>query len=306
MTGGDNKVYLATFRSDMGGTLQQDTIQRFALSALNAGNGTPEYDLNPAIGAPGFFDPGFSVQNTPRIAADGSGNAYWIKDTGGASQIDRLLVTLTPGQVPSAGDVSNLAALGVLMAFGTDLAADIDGNLYVINAALVGNPSLVRIRDAFGTPVVEVVLADAFNGTNWSLAVDGEGRILMAVDGASGPMLVRVLPTGGMPGVELGSLDPSFVLQGTLMGRVTDLDVDAAGVIYVAESLAGTAMVHLIDDEGAIVDQIPHDPLNPVPNLHDILGVGVSADGSIGILDRISVVGQPPGQFFLVVPGPLN
>jgi len=100
VTGGDPKVYVASSASTWR-VLQEDTIRRFALSALNAGKLDARVRPQPCDRVPGFFDPASAAEHAARRGRR-QRQRYWIKDTA-ARRRSTGSCTLAPGQVPGPG-----------------------------------------------------------------------------------------------------------------------------------------------------------------------------------------------------------
>lgn len=244
------------------------------------------YELATGVSEVGVWDAGFTTQlasspvahfnpvQRPRLAADAHGNAYWIEQYFDPALMDR------------ARAIQRLAADGTLTSLewtpadlggwqlvpGTDVACDDAGALYFLAEDGLAN-WVLRFADPFTAGALpEPVAPLAATGPQVRLAVDAEGRLLVAVDAG----LERwTLPPGGAGVIveRLGDLDAAPV----------DLDADAQGNLYAlfdtrVEVLDGDAneLAALTKAEVGLPSKIPFEHL---------LGLGVDGEGDLRLVD---------------------
>ena len=221
---------------------------------------------------------GFNRIQPPQITADGLGNAYWLEQyyqpgipPGGGARLRQI----TRRSANGALDVFPYAAAqfkGLELCAGTDLAADADGNLYL----LLGNGNLCficRLEGLFsGAPAAVVLGPVSAPPSQVKLAVDYRGRLLVTqLD-----VLSRWTPAPG-------GLGASIEILGQLPAPAIDLDADGGGTIYVAL----TQRILFLDVFGEEVYRLQD--LQIVGGLsasfENILGFGVDDAGNLRVLD---------------------
>lgn len=215
----------------------------------------------------------FNPVQRPRVAADALGRAFWVEQyfDPASKQRARSLVRLGTGGELDVFDWTQAATGGLELVPGTDLACDDGGALFLMASDGISNV-LVRFADPFapgGSPQVLGPLAAA--GSQVQLAVDAQGRLLVAVDA----LLERwTIPAAG----------PVEVEELTVLGAApVDLDADADGTSY---ALFDTKL-DVLDGEGQVVATLDSAEVGlpePVPFEH-LLGLGVDAAGNLRLAD---------------------
>ena len=244
------------------------------------------YDPDAGTNSVGVWDAGFTTlldsvsglhfnpAQKPRVAADALGRVFWIEqwyDPSAASRMRELVRRNVDGTLERF-TWTPAATGGLQLVPGTDLACDDDGTLYFLAEDGVSN-LVVRFADPFAAGALpEVVAPLAAAGPQVQLAVDAQGRLLVAVDAA----LERwTLPPGGA-GVEVEAL-------ADLGASPTDLDADALGGVYALFA----KRVDVLDDAGHVVGSLAKASVGlpaKVPFEH-LLGLGVDAQGNLRLAD---------------------
>jgi hypothetical protein len=215
----------------------------------------------------------FNPAQRPRIAADAQGRAFWVEQyyDASAAERSRALKRLNADGSLETFDWTPDATGGLQLVVGTDLACADDGTLYFLAEDGLAN-HVVRFADPFAAGTQPQVLAPiAAAGSQVQLAVDAQGRLLVALDG----QLERwtILPAGEVevePLTDLGAA-PS------------DLDTDADGTLYV---LFDTEL-DVLDAQGQVVATLQAAEVGMaagVPFEH-LQGLGIDGAGNLRIAD---------------------
>jgi hypothetical protein len=215
----------------------------------------------------------FNTAQRPRVAADAHGRAFWIEQYYDAVSGERArrLVRLGAAGELDVFEWTPAATGGLQLVAGTDLACDDDGTLFFLADDGLANV-VVRFVDPFAAGALPQVLAPlAAAGPEVQLAVDAQGRLLVALDAA----LARwtIAPSGAVEIEPLADLGASPV----------DLDTDADGTLYV---LFDTEL-DVLDGQGAVVATLQQAQVGlaaKVPFEH-LQGLGVDGDGNLRIAD---------------------
>src|SRR5688572_2420857 len=218
---------------------------------------------------------GFSHLQPPHIAADGAGNAYWVEQFYAAQDGQRVrqITRLKPDGTLNVFKLDATQFGGLDVAVGTDIAAAVDGALYLC-ARGAGSVLLCAFEGLFdgGTPAAHVLGALQVSPSEARLAVDSEGRLLVA----QSHLLSRWTPDPDGLGAAIEPL-PS------LPEPAVDLDADAGGTIYAGLATrvwildvfgTPTAELALLELEGGLVAEV-----------EQLLGLGCDAQGNLRLLD---------------------
>jgi sugar lactone lactonase YvrE len=214
-------------------------VVEYAASQLAAtGSPTPAVTLSTTTG--------FGSLNAPSaLAFDANGN-LWVANGGGNTIVEftasQLLTSGTPTQAVKLSDSSGSLVEPSALAF------DPGGNLWVVNSASSGQPSVVEFGTsqlaAGGTPTSAVTLTDDGAGSlagALALAFDPSGNLWVANGNADRDTVVEFaasqLTTSGNPTPAV-TLKPSTGTANHLAG----LAFDATGNLWVANSTAGTIL----------------------------------------------------------------
>lgn len=215
----------------------------------------------------------FNPAQRPRIAADAQARAFWIEQYYDASAAERTraLVRLNADGSLDTFDWTPDATGGLQLVVGTDLACADDGTLYFLAEDGLAN-HVVRFADPFAAGALPQVLAPiAAAGSQVQLAVDVEGRLLVALDGQLERWTIQ--PSGEVEVEPLADLGAAPV----------DLDSDADGTLYV---LFDTEL-DVLDGQGQVVATLQAAEVGMaagVPFEH-LQGLGIDGAGNLRIAD---------------------
>lgn len=218
-------------------------------------------------------DRNFNPAQRPRIAADAQGRAFWVEQyyDADAGERTRGLVRRSADGTLDVFDWTPEATGGLQLVVGTDLACAGDGTLYVLAEDGLAN-HVVRFADPFAAGALPQALAPiAAAGPQVQLAVDPEGRLLVAIDAALERWTIQ--PSGEV------EVEPLADLGAAPM----DLDTDADGTLYV---LFDTAL-DVLDAQGAVVAtlQAAEVGLSAAVPFEHLQGLGVDGAGNLRIAD---------------------
>lgn len=214
----------------------------------------------------------FNNAQPPRIAADALGRAYWIEQYYDAALGERVrrLSRLDAAGVVDVLEWTPQALGGLQLVPGTDIACDDAGVLYFLANDGFQN-GVVRFDDPFAAGAQPQWIAPlAAAGSQVELAVDAQGRLLVALDAA----LERWTLDGGALEVEA---------LADLGAAPADLDVDADGTLY---ALLDSELV-VLDAQGLVVATVQKAQVGlpeKVPFEH-LLGLGVDDAGNLRFAD---------------------
>lgn len=214
----------------------------------------------------------FNPAQRPRVTADALGRAYWLEqfyDPATGQRSRRLVRRAADGTL--AGFEWTTATGGLEPAVGTDLACDDDGVLFLMASDGFSNV-LVRFVDPFASGAAPEILGPlAAAGSQVQLAVDAQGRLLVA----RGSLLERWTITS------TGDVEVDFLTG--LGAAPIDLDVDVDGTLYV---LFETEL-DVLDGQGQVVATLPAAQVGlpqKVP-FEQLQGLGVDGDGNLRLSD---------------------
>jgi hypothetical protein len=304
--GGGEKLYVATVRFDDPPGADIDSVARYSIAALAAGNLTPEYDTSMIAG----FQAGFLSTGDPRLAADGAGNGYWFQSNGTLRRIraDQL------GGVPDTAVLSSIP--GLADAQDLRIAADRFGRLYWVGT-FGAQFGLLRVSGIFAGPAsttVEVAIPNIpleFQQQAPLYAIDQYGRVTVIARDA-GTFLRwtgETVPFQADPTFDPVLFDASVGPAADLT-RAIDLDVDGFGTIYVTidttpASGAPTSAIYRFNEDGHVVDVRAGIPSaggpNPLPAFDRILGLASSAFGTLAVINQPGGVGTT-ATIYIAVP----
>lgn len=255
------------------GALAERRVFLALYDATSGRNEVQVWDHDFALLLDVHVDAHFNPAQRPRVAADAQGRAFWIEQYYDAASGQRAK-RLVRRSVSGALDVFEWTAAatgGLDLVVGSDLACDDDGVLYLMTSDGFSN-SVARFADPFGAPAPPEVLAPlAAAGPQVQLAVDAQGRLLVARD----TQLERwsVLPAGGL----------AIEFLADLGAAPADLDADADGTLY---ALLDTEL-DVLDGLGQVVAVIAAGQVGlpeKVPFEH-LQGLGVDGDGNLRLSD---------------------
>ena len=216
------------------------------------------------------------IQLGDGLASDASGNVYF-GDNAGASirkfSPSGIVTTVAGTGIPGNSGDGGTAALAQVSP-GGGLAADSRGNLYFVNAVPISPISYslaiaVRKIDANGfiSTVAGGGTAAVANGVNasnvslsvvssetvTSLAVDPTGNLYLAyLDPSETARILKIDPAGNISviagGGSLLTDSDGTPAASAVLGNITGLAVNAAGMVYFGEGSA----VHKIDSKGLL------------------------------------------------------
>jgi hypothetical protein len=215
----------------------------------------------------------FNPAQRPRIAADAQGRAFWIEQYYDATAGERTrgLVRMASDGTLDVFDWTPDVTGGLQLVVGTDLACAEDGTLYFLAEDGLAN-HLVRFVDPFAAGALPEVLAPiAAAGPQVQLAVDVEGRLLVALDGQLERWTIQ--PSGEV------EVEPLADLGAAPM----DLDSDADGTLYV---LFDTEL-DVLDGQGKVVATLQAAEVGLVAGVpfEHLQGLGIDAAGNLRIAD---------------------
>lgn len=215
----------------------------------------------------------FNEAQRPRVAADALGRAFWIEQYYDpiVGERARRLVRLGAGGALDFFEWTSASTDGLQLVPGTDLACDDAGTLFFLGNDGLSNV-VVRFVDPFAAGALPQVLAPlAVAGPQVQLALDAQGRLLVALDA----VLERwtIAPSGEVEVEFLANLGAAPI----------DLDTDADGTLY---ALFDTEL-DVLDGQGALVATLQQAQVGlpaKVPFEH-LQGLGVDGDGNLRIAD---------------------
>ncbi|HVS17310.1 MAG TPA: hypothetical protein VMT18_01830, partial [Planctomycetota bacterium] len=219
-------------------------------------------------------DQNFNLVQRPRVVADAQSRAFWIEQYFDAVLVDRArgIVRRNVDGTLDTFEWTPAVTGGLQLVPGTDLACDDDGRLYFLAEFGAAN-YVVRFDDPFAAGTLPVLVAPlAATGPEVQLAVDAQGRLLVAIDA----QLERwTLPPGGS-GVEVERL-------ADLGAAPRDLDVDGFGLMYAIFA----TRVDVLDDAAQVVGSLSKAQVGlpaKVP-FENLLGLGVDGEGNLRLAD---------------------
>jgi len=207
----------------------------------------------------------------PNVAADATGNGYWIDFP--ASSIHPQIRRLTRNGNEGSQDLSDFDS-------AESLAVAPDGTLYFIGQRGFDESQLLfRIRSLGSSPEVVDVDTQPFAAQLYdSLAVDSEGRLLLGDENPDGtPAIIRVLPD---PEQTTLLVDSDFMLEADF--GVMALAVDAQGIVYAATRRP-------CDEDDIILDDMAC-PCDPKQGKESVLLINTFGDF---VRQRVDLTGKP-------------
>ncbi len=237
----------------------------------------------------------------------------------GVAAANGMLYVVDPGQQsmfvldPSGREIAQIRRSNRRFSEPVDVAADAEGNIYVLDA---GGDGQVTVHDAAGDFVRAVPLADRIADRSRGIDVDRQGRIWLAMTpalavaafDADGRELARISTVFGEgnfqpvdvvfhadDAVYVSTVGTTSVIRFALSGEPLNLwplaransadgphmALDSAGALYVTQPEPGGFLrISLDDDEDIEVWALP--PSQPIRKL---IGVSVGPDGELLLTD---------------------